>query len=204
MEGDLMEKKRRKGCLLTIIIFTILFLLFLDKFVMTVFHPLPYRSLAPFKGKVVEKGTEKPIPDAVVLVLYYKTGYMVAGEINSLVDAQETLTNKEGKFKIPRKRRWFVPERGYMDAEIIIFKPGYGAFPSHRESEAVGGNKLWPAKKRNDLYKLPKLMTKKERKDNLYSLRNYSEIPYSKQKNYFDKLNDEHSALGYSKISIPK
>jgi hypothetical protein len=190
-----MKFNKKPGFLIKLFLVIILSLLFLDKFVGKIYHPLPYRSLAPFKGKVVDKETNEPISGAVVLALYSKYRYSVAGEMGGIVDAQEVLTDQEGYFQIPRKRRWFVLERGYPEGELVIFKPGYGALPHHRQSEAVGENKSWPPPKKFVLYKLLKLTNIEERKMNIMYMDRYNEIPYSQKKIYWDLINKERKEV---------
>ena len=88
--------------------------------------PFPYRSLAPFSGKVIDTETKEPIVGAVVLAVYYTTTYSVAGSNSYVIDGQETLTDKNGEFRLPKKRRWFEQHRGYPEGHIVIFMPGYG------------------------------------------------------------------------------
>ena len=54
-----------------------------------VFFPLPYRSLAPFEGRVVDTETKEPIEGAVVLAVYYFTFAGIAGSDSYVGDGQE-------------------------------------------------------------------------------------------------------------------
>ena len=184
-----------------------LFVVFL--FFSVVFHtcsggvisPLPYRHLASFRGKVVDYDTGEPLAGAVVLAVYHATAYSVAGEVGGVVDGQEALTDENGEFKIPMAMRWFfVVYRGYPRGNITIFKPGYGVFPDHKRSEAVGVNKSWPPPKRYIVYELPKLKTWEERRR--VHINTYSEIPYEKKKNYIRLYNEERINLGYGPTKI--
>lgn len=166
-----------------------------------IFFPLPYSSLAPFEGKVIDAETKEPIEGAVVLGVYYFTAYTIAGSNSYIEDGQETLTNKEGEFKLPRKRRWFVLHRGYPEGKLVIFKPGYGVFPRHQRSVAVGENKSWPPSGKYIVYELPKLKTLKERKK--AHLDPYNEILYKHRKLYFNAFNKERIFLGFEPFPIP-
>jgi hypothetical protein len=121
-----------------------------------VLFPLPYRSLAPFEGQVVDAETKEPIEGAVVLGLYYYETYTIAGSNSHLKDGQETLTDKNGEFKLPRTRRWFVLNRGYPEGTLEIFKPGYGTL-WHKRANAVDDNKSWPTPGKYIVYELPKV-----------------------------------------------
>ncbi|HID70428.1 MAG TPA: hypothetical protein EYP35_08220 [Desulfobacterales bacterium] len=156
-----------------------------------VLFPLPYRSLAPFEGKVVDADTKQPVEEAVVLGIYYFESYSIAGTSSHLKDGQEVMTDRNGEFKLPRTRRWFVLNRGYPEGKLVIFKPGYGVFPDHRKSQAVGENKGWPPPGKYIVYELPRLRTKAERKKNVRSASRYSEIPYKNIRQYWEKVNQE-------------
>lgn len=186
--------KIRKDARKTILVSTFLLLVFICQGCGGIFFPLPYRSLAPFSGKVIDADTKEPIAGAVVLAVYYFTSYTVAGSNSYVEDGQETLTDENGEFKLPRARRWFVLRRGYPEGALTIFKPGYGVFPDHKRSEAVGANKSWPPPKKYIVYKIPKLKTKEERIRNLPS--SYSDIPYNMKKQYIKSINVERKALG--------
>lgn len=158
-----------------------------------VLSPLPYRSLAPFKGKVIDADTKEPIEGAVVLAVYYFTSYGIAGSNSYVEDGQETLTDKNGEFELPRTRRWFVLHRGYPEGTLEIFKPSYGTLWNKR-SKAVGDNKSWPTPGKYIVYELPRLETKDERVKNLPNT--YSDIPYNNKQNYIGLINKERKALG--------
>jgi len=166
-----------------------------------IFFPLPYRSLAPFEGKVIDAETKEPIEGAVVLAVYYFTSYGIAGSNSYVEDGQETLTNKEGEFKLPRKRRWFALHRGYPRGRLEIFKPGYGTLWDKR-SKAVGENKSWPPASKYVVYEIPNLKTREERKRNA-RMRSYDEIPYKNRKIYIKTINEERKNLGLPLMHIP-
>lgn len=167
-----------------------------------VFFPLPYRSLAPFEGKVIDADTKEPIEGAVVLALYYYKTYSVAGTNSNLKDGRETVTDKNGEFKLPRVRRWFVVNRGYPEGTLEIFKPGYGTL-WHKRSEAVGDNKSWPTPGKYIVYELPALETKSERKRNLPGNYSFRMIPYENQKMFMNALNEEAIFVGITPYSVP-
>ena len=166
-----------------------------------IFFPLPYRSLAPFKGKVVDADTKEPIEGAVVLAAYYFTSYGIAGSNSSVEDVQETMADRNGEFELPRTRRWFVLHRGYPEGTLEIFKPGYATL-LHKQSKAVGDNKSWPTPDKYIVYELPKLKTDAERKENVLSTHIFDEIPFKKRKLYIQALNEERKKLGMRLESI--
>ena len=167
------------------------------------FYPLPYRSLAPFEGKVIDADTKNPVEGAVVLAVYSYEIYGIAGANTIIKDGQETFTDKKGEFRLPRTRRWFVLNRGYPRGELEIFKPGYGTL-WHERSKALGDNKSWPTPGKYIIYELPKLETTKERKLNIPRKYVFEEIAYKNQKMYLNAINEERMNLGFKPFSIPK
>ena len=168
-----------------------------------VLSPIPYLHLDSFKGKVIDANTKEPISGAAVLAVYYKSVATVAGSNSWTVDGQETLTDENGEFKIPKARRWFVSHRGYTESNLTIFKPGYGSFPRHKDSNAVGENDSWPPPDKYVVYELPKLETREERKENMIFER-HLEIPYHKRKRFLNLINEEYKYLGFTPYSIPE
>jgi hypothetical protein len=159
-----------------------------------VLFPLPYRSLAPFEGKVVDAQTKEPIEGVAVLAVYYYETYTVAGSNSIIKDARETVTDKFGEFKLPRARRWFVLNRGYPEGELEICKLGYGTL-WHKRSRAVEDNKSCPTPGKYIVYELPKLETIEEIKRQPFHI--HSEIPYHQKKNYVREYNRWRKFLGY-------
>jgi hypothetical protein len=159
--------------------------------------------LSSFEGKVIDADTKEPIEGAAVLAVYFGSTTSVAGSNYFSVDAQETLTDAAGGFKIASKVVQSEKASGKLRANITIFKPGYGVFPNHRRSEAVGENKSWPPPEKYIVYELPKLKTMEERKANM-SFDHYLEIPYEKRKLFLGLINEERKYLGFEPYSVPK
>ena len=198
--------KKRK----LILRFILLFLIFI---VLSTLHvcsgglisPMPYLQLDFFSGKVIDTTTKEPIKGAAVLAVYQKETSSVAGAMTWDVDAQETLTDENGEFKIPRKKRWFALYRGSSEGSLKIFKPGYGVLPEHKLSDAIGENKSWPSPGKYIVYELPKLENREERDNNLvHSDPSDPDIPVKKMKDYIKLLNEERVYLGYTPYTIPK
>ena len=157
--------KLTKRKIIVIILAVILFIIF-----------CPFAYLSPFKGKVIDADTKKPIEGAVVLVVYRREVLSIAGSNTYPADAQETLVDSNGEFKIPWRIRWFGKAKRWPEANVIIFKPGYGRFPGHERSEAVGENKSWPSPRKYIGYEIPELKTFRERKKILPLLPNTIEF----------------------------
>lgn len=85
-----------------------------------------------YRGKILELGTDKPIEGAGVLARYETQIASVGGWVERYLGYQAILSDKQGKFEVPRK--WFFTFRPLsMFVEqpyITIYKKGYGNFPS--------------------------------------------------------------------------
>lgn len=125
----------------------------------------------PYMGKVVEKETGAPIEGAVVFMQFYTGVGNIGGMTSHYADAVETLTDVKGDFLIPLHRvNTFRILHGWVkEGYTIIFKPGYGAFPRHRETTLTHPNGTLPANERI-IIELPKLKNLEERKGNLRNI----------------------------------
>jgi hypothetical protein len=79
----------------------------------------------PFRGQIVDAETGAPIPGAHFMVMWERDHPNPVHWTQSFYDAQEAVTDADGRFEIPRQRRFFTllvnPPR--FDA----FAPGYVA-----------------------------------------------------------------------------
>jgi hypothetical protein len=165
--------------------------------------PIPYLHLDSFSGKVIDAETKQPIEGAAVLAVYYEEAITIAGSNTYAIDAQETLTDRDGEFKIPGTTKWPGEHTGYPRGNLIIFKPGYGVFPGHKASKAVNERKTWPTPDKYIIYELPKLKTRDERKANLF-FEYYAGFPPDKTGQFVRLVNEERKNLGLPLISIPE
>jgi hypothetical protein len=163
-----------------------------------------YCTLSSFKGRVIDADTKEPVAGAAVLAVYYGGYNTVAGSVSYAVDAQEKLTDENGEFTIPEVEYWSEKVTGRPRANLTIFKPEYGVFPGHKNSNAVGVNKSWPPREKYIVYELPKLKTMEERKTNIYYASFRPDIPDKKMGVFLRLINEELISLGYSPLSISK
>jgi hypothetical protein len=162
----------------------------------------PEYYLASFEGKVIDVDTKEPIEGAVVLAIYHKTVHTIAGSNTYVIDGQETLTDANGEFRISSKTVHSEKISGKPRGSLIIFIPGYGVFPRHRHSDALGENKSWPPTNKYVVYEIPKLKTIEERKRNA-RMRSYDEISYQKRRLYINIINEERKSLRLPLMHIP-
>lgn len=135
-----------------------------------------------FRGKVIDAETKGPIEGAVVVVIYKKHSLISGpgGGYTSVVEVKETLTDKNGEFYFPPYTTTIQPNSIEDDAELIIYKPGYGSYPGLQISPPIPSNPETffasefgkPGTVRIDnktftyftgIVELPKTMTKEER-----------------------------------------
>jgi len=70
---------------------------------------------------------------AVFVVVYNKSTIgLGAGTLSSIINVRETLTDKDGVFRVTSYTTLIQPFSWPSNASFIIFKPGYGAFPYRR------------------------------------------------------------------------
>ena len=183
-----LSKRKRRGIKLFIYLL-ILFLIALLVSVSAITH-----EYGPYMGKVIDKETGDPIEDAAVLLVFYTEGIYA---VRSYAGAIETLTDKNGEFSFPSKRIFtFHPiNKWWPYCHVTIFKPGFGSFPSHKESGPKYSHTYSIPENEHYTVQLPKLDTLEERERNLMGL------PYSpsrKMKNLIRLINEERIKLGLS------
>ena len=116
----------------------------------------------PYKGKVVELDTGRPIEGAVVA-----TSWSIETWINTwrFCDARETLTNKNGEFELPKGWCAKHPFAIMHLPEVTIFKSGYLGYPQTSFSSEIITitGKVFRDKDQYYLIELGKPKTRKER-----------------------------------------
>lgn len=166
-----------------------------------------YHHYGPYYGTVVDAETKQSLEGAAVLVKCYTQSYGPGGSNSNYVDARETVTDKNGEFRIPAFSIWtFRPLQNFTSyVWFTIFKPGYGCYP---ECKGVKPVFMPPGNLTSEEYvtiELPKLKAKEERAK-MPSV-DY-DIPYEKQKIFLNLMNQEMEYLGargiYNKESFER
>lgn len=161
-------------------------------------------EFGPYSGKVIDKETNEPIEGAVVFIRFFTQIGHFAGTTSYFADAVEVLTNSQGEFTVPVQRLRNTKFGHFWDksGDVMVFKPGYGCYPGHRETEA---NPPEFPDNSNAIVKLPKLKTEEERKENLGEA-SYSRgaIPFEKQQHLLEFINQERINLGLEAIHPEK
>lgn len=81
------------------------------------------RQDGPYKGRVIDADTGRPIEGVVILGVWYKEISTAAGGVSSYYDAKEAVTEKDGEFEIRGVERKLWTYVGPMN--VLIFKAGY-------------------------------------------------------------------------------
>jgi hypothetical protein len=81
----------------------------------------------PFRGRMVDAETGAPIPGAHFMVSWERDLPNPVHWTQSFYDAQEAVTDADGRFEIPRQRRFFT---------LLVSEPRFGAFAPGYFAEA--------------------------------------------------------------------
>lgn len=80
----------------------------------------------PYRGRVVELETGEPIEGAVVAARWMIVTFI---NLEKICDAQETITDKNGEFELPKGWCWSNIFAKMYKPYVVIFKPGYLGYP---------------------------------------------------------------------------
>jgi len=157
----------------------------------------------PYSGKVIDAETKEPIEGAVVVFVWMKRVIQLGRSQDIYEAAKETMTDKNGEFKLPGYTLTNIfTFWGVQPPDIIIFKPGYGDFPWHRAYPPRGdrSRNLLEYFRTNGLVELPRIGTKEERVKVYLAIGPVlNEVPYDPVlSNYRRMINIEESNLGIS------
>jgi hypothetical protein len=81
------------------------------------------RKDGPYEGRVIDADTDKPIEGVVVLGVWYKEHPGPGGAVSEYYDAMETVTDKNGEFKI--NGLGLLVMSNVLPVNILVFKAGY-------------------------------------------------------------------------------
>lgn len=137
---------------------------------------------ATFKGKVIDADTKEPIEGAVVVASWREETATIAGPSTRLKDVKETLTDKNGEWKIEGPKGKRVDDATAMSLfltgtyvtippEFIVFKPGYcswsdSGFLINACKGKLKGYNYTNSNNIGELIELPKLTEREDRRRN--------------------------------------
>lgn len=175
--------------------FSLVKILMLLLFVLSMTGCAIVHTYGSYYGKVIDVETKEPLPGTAVLTAYHTQSYGPAGSLIHYLDAQETVTDEKGEFKIPRlaAKTFRIGHTFEYYPWFTIFKPGYGHSPGHKDVRPRF--KPWwslPVEQHVTI-ELPRLKTKHER----LSMPSVNfDVPYEKQKGFIELMNQERENLG--------
>lgn len=174
---------------------------------------------ATFKGKVIDADTREAIGGAVVVAVWHEATSTISGASTRLKDVKETLTNKDGEWRIEGSAgrsggaitaiyTFFTGSYYTRPPEFIVFKPSYCSWPAGFGIDSCKG-KLKPSG--NDKLangETVELSTLTNREDRLRAqgIGPVYDGPsiLNKQQEFIRLLNAERRNLGLSEIPAPK
>ena len=157
----------------------------------------------PYRGRVIDDETKKPLVGAVVLVYWNLESFgMGHGPTEQFLDAEEVLTDGRGEFVVGKSppKSW-NPLAWVSDPYILIFQPGYGYFPHYQKSPPwpQGGYKrlLEVMERETVVITLPRLKTRAQRFLVSSRVVPTGSVPDQKMPNLLRLLKIEQNQLGY-------
>lgn len=148
----------------------------------------------PYKGRVIDADTGKPIEGVVVLGVWNTVIITPGGATGNFYDAQETLSDKSGEFSIPGLGLKVLSNVAPMD--VLIFKAGYehigmGSWESLKKATFLKEKIKWEGNKA--IIPLKK-WTLEERRNRFGSY--YVNIPNEKKKLLLKEIEKEYREIG--------
>jgi hypothetical protein len=163
----------------------------------------------PYHGRVIDKETKQPIEGAAVVAIWWKETAMIGHPIQSVHDAQETLTDKDGNFTIPGTSTISLnPFSRIWEPKFTIFKPGYQAYGAHGgwswKPISVPETIALYEKDDRTVAELKPLKTRDERIENQRQVSISSRVPEEKYPELIRLRNIERENLGLKPTYPPK
>ena len=80
-----------------------------------------------FEGRILDGESGGPIEGAVVVVVHYKLTFGIPGPDTGVIHVKETVTDKDGRFRIPSYTTLISPFAWSHQVRFTVFKPGYAS-----------------------------------------------------------------------------
>jgi hypothetical protein len=147
----------------------------------------------PYKGRVIDAETKRPLHGAVVLAVWDREIPLVIQSNTVFYAAREVLTDINGEFVITAKDIEADAPSRTLRPRFVIFFPGYGYYPNYQVAPTgfIGGN----FEGKGTLVELPKLKAMDDRLAVVDKLPPVL-VPYEKMPNLLQFLNTERVNLG--------
>jgi hypothetical protein len=150
----------------------------------------------PYRGRVLEAGTGKPLAGVVVVAVWRRERIMLLHSRSEHYAAREALTNADGEFVIDAADVERDAPKRTLRPFFTIFLPGYGrprapaGTPSNLTQRFYEGP--------GNTVELPRLKTREERRDYVGRLDPFalSDTPFQEILTFMRLLNQESIAVG--------
>jgi len=148
----------------------------------------------PWRGKVIEAETKKPIEGAAVVAVWYsETRLNPAGSSPTPLKVEETVTNAGGEFNFDSKYFADIPIlRQISGPDFLVYKPGYNVF---QISYVSNEHKLYRDEVAN--IELPKLENNKDRLKALNGAEGFRSIFRESTPKLNKIIKEENNYLGF-------
>ncbi len=155
----------------------------------------------PYKGRVIDADTKKPLEGAVVLAVWQRVSPGIVQRAYGFLDAEEVLTDNNGRFVVgKRSPTTWIPGTWVYGPNITIFYPGYGFYPRYHVSPPMPlrgtETMLEMMENKEVVFELPRLKTIDERVKVQRGVIS-SDVPDEKMPNLIRLLNFERQRLGF-------
>ena len=129
-EKTVEKKFRKKEIIFTVTFLFICYIVFLS-FISggwIIYHDKPY------KGQVVDAETGEPIKGAIVVAVWYVEQYGgVGGSLAAYLNAEETITDKDGRYRIPHMFGFYYWPLSIMTKpRILVYKPSFTSYERYQ------------------------------------------------------------------------
>ena len=163
-------------------------------------HSNPAFAGGPYKGRVVDSETGRPLEGAVVLAVWNLNVPVIVDTVDVFLDAEEVLTDGNGRFAVGRHTPRSLKPGKVEGPYLTIYYPGYGFYPMNHVSPPIptfGGTDevLKRMDKEEVIFELPRLKTREDRIRVQGCVFEHN-VPDDKMPNLLRLLNLERKRLG--------
>jgi hypothetical protein len=158
----------------------------------------------PYEGRAIDADTGKPIEGVVVLGTWSTETPTPAGAVHRYYDAMETVTDKNGDFKI--KGLGLLVLSNVIPMDVLIFKAGYeylgSPWESFKKSKYLIEKKNIKWEGNKVIIPLRKLTMEERGNDPLYPPLPPTEAPLNKVKLLLKEINKDLEKNGLTPMDI--
>lgn len=144
----------------------------------------------PYRGRVIDAETKKPIAGAAVVSLWRREKIYILHSSTVFYEAREVLTDAEGQFVLDAEDIERNAPARTLRPWFLIFTPGYASYSGVIEA-------------RGETLEIGRLRTRQERLNVIDGLPP-GEVPDEKMPNLIRLMNAERISLGLQPVHVPR